>query len=358
MANQRNNILVIYTGGTIGMIEDSLTGALKPFDFDHLTDLMPELNRINCTIDTVAFEDHMDSSNMHPQVWLRIANIIKTHYESHDGFVVLHGSDTMAYTASGLSFAFEHLRKPIILTGSQLPMGVLRTDGKENFITAIEIASARNESGQPMVPEVAIYFEYKLLRGNRTTKYSSESFEAFQSPNYPTLAEAGVHIKYNRPYIYTPGSDSELIINEAHNTSVGLVHLFPGISKEAIEPILLNPNLKGIVLKTYGSGNAPTAPWFIDLLQRASDSGTILFNVTQCQTGAVVQGKYETSARMNQIGVVSGHDITTEAAITKLMYLLGFGFEKEQIEYYLSCSLRGEITVPHGEKTSEIRSKI
>jgi L-asparaginase len=348
--------LVIYTGGTIGMMEDPETGSLKPFDFEHLTELMPELNRLNCDIDSVAFEDHMDSSNMHPEIWLRIAKIIERHYASHDGFVVLHGSDTMAYTASGLSFALENLSKPVILTGSQLPMGVLRTDGKENFITAIEIASDRDEVGHPRVPEVAVYFEYKLLRGNRTTKYSAESFEAFQSPNYPILAEAGVHIRYNIPYIYKPNPNKPLVINEAHNTAVGVIHLFPGISEEAIAPILLNPNLKGVVLKTFGAGNAPTAKWFIDLLRQATLNDTVIYNVTQCQTGAVEHGKYETSVSMDQLGVVSGSDITTEAAITKLMYLLGFGFKKEQIEYYLSCSLRGEITVPHGEKTSEVRS--
>ncbi len=318
--------------------------SLAPCDFDSLTAQIPELNKLDISISTETLEETIDSSNMHPRIWLFIANMIKEQYDAYDGFVILHGSDTMAYTASGLSFALENLSKPVILTGSQLPMGVIRTDGKENFLTALEIAAAKKEDGSAMVPEVAIYFEYKLYRGNRTYKYSAENFDAFHSPNYPILAEAGVHIKYKERYIYK-ANGKPLQVNTVHSTDVAVVHLFPGISENALKPILLNENIRGIVLLTYGAGNASTATWFIDLLIESIEQGKLILNVSQCQSGTVYQGKYDTSALLNEIGVFSGADMTTEAAVTKLMYLLGYDFSKQEIEYYLSCSLRGEITL-------------
>ena len=339
----KSNILVLYTGGTIGMVQESESKALKPFDFDHLTAQIPELKKMNCTIEAITLNNIIDSSDMDPDYWMDIARIIHKRYDSFDGFVILHGSDTMAYTASGLSFVFENLAKPIILTGSQLPIGVIRTDGKENFLTAIEIASAKKEDGTPMVPEVAVYFEYKLYRGNRTHKYSAEHFEAFHSANYPLLAEAGVNIKYNPNFILKPNG-KPLQLNPFSNTGIAVVHLFPGIHESIVKAISENDEVKAIVLKTYGSGNAPTAPWFIATLKDAIVSGKIILNITQCQTGHVQQGLYATSKMLKEIGVISGKDLTIEAAVTKLMYLFGQNLEIEAIKKYLSCSLRGEMS--------------
>ena len=281
---------------------------------------------------------------MHPRVWVELAKIIETNYSKYDGFVVLHGSDTMAYTASALSFMLENLSKPVILTGSQLPIGIIRTDGKENLITAIEIAAAKNKQGKALVPEVAVYFEYELFRGNRTLKYNSEHFDAFQSPNYPVLAEAGVQIIYNNNYI-AKASNKKLSVHKNLDNDIVVLNLFPGISKKITEGVLNISGIKAVVLHSFGAGNAPTDDWFINLLKQAIDKGVIIYNVTQCLEGRVIQGKYETSSQLQKIGVISGEDITLEAAVTKLMFLLGQKLPTSKIKNLLSQNLRGEITL-------------
>lgn len=336
-----SKILLIYTGGTIGMMQSHSTGALKPFDFKHLKNEVPELQRLPVTLDSISFKNPIDSSNMHPRVWIELAEIIEKNYSKFDGFVILHGSDTMAYTASALSFMLENLAKPVILTGSQLPIGIIRTDGKENLITAIEIAAAQKNK-KPLVPEVAIYFEYELYRGNRTLKYNAAHFDAFKSPNYPVLAEAGVNIEYKTNYI-RKASAKKLKVHKQLDNDIVVLPLFPGISKKITSSIIRTEGLKALVLQTFGAGNAPTDKWFIDEIKDAIKRGVIVYNVTQCLEGSVVQGKYETSSQLKQIGVISGEDITLEAAVTKLMFLLGQNMSKKQLEKNLSVSLRGEM---------------
>lgn len=337
-----SKILLIYTGGTIGMMQDPRTGALKPFDFRFLTKEVPELQRLNIKLEAASFKKPIDSSNMHPKVWVELVNIIEKNYDKHDGFVILHGSDTMSYTASALSFMLENLSKPVILTGSQLPIGIIRTDGKENLITAIEIAAAK-KNGKPIVPEVAIYFEYELYRGNRTLKYNSAHFDAFKSPNYPVLAEAGVNIVYKENYIQKKSS-KKLVVHKELDNDIAILHLFPGISKKITSSILNTQGIRAVVLQTFGSGNAPTEKWFIDELKSVIDRGVIIFNVTQCLEGRVIQGKYETSSQLQKIGVIGGDDITIEAAITKLMFVLGKNLSLEKTKKLLEHNLCGEIS--------------
>ncbi len=315
-------ILMIYTGGTIGMIQDTETGLLKPFDFDYLSNEIPELNKLDYQIDTFCFETPIDSSDMSPAVWRKIARIIETKYNKYDGFVILHGSDTMAYTASALSFMLQGLQKPVILTGSQLPIGIVRTDAKENLLTAIEIAAAKYPDNSPVVKEVAVYFEYHLYRGNRTTKISAEQFDAFASPNYPPLAEAGVHINYAFEYLRVP-EKQDLQVFDDFNTKIASVKLFPGIQPENISCLLQIKGLKAIVFETFGSGNGFTAEWFGDLLQEISRCGILIINKTQCLSGNVEQGKYATSSFFTQVNALSSGDMTFEATVTKLMFLFG-----------------------------------
>ena len=347
MNTQQENasILLIYTGGTIGMIENSETGVLESFNFQHLKEHMPELKKLGYGVSTIQFDPPMDSSEMGPESWTKIVKIIADNYNTYDGFVVLHGTDTMSFTASALSFMLENLSKPVILTGSQLPIGMLRTDGKENLITAIEIAAAK-ENGQPIVPEVCIFFENDLMRGNRTSKINADHFNAFRSYNYPVLADAGIYIRYDDRQIYHSVSRKPLKPHYLLDRNVAILKLFPGISPLVIESILNIPGIKGIVMETFGSGNAPSQEWFLNMLKDAVDRGIVIVNITQCSAGSVEMHRYETGHKLLEAGVISGFDSTTESAVAKLMFLFGHGLSPEEVKEHMNCSLIGEISIP------------
>jgi L-asparaginase len=342
MSSKKSSVLLIYTGGTIGMIQDARTGELRPFDFKGLTKQIPELEKFDLELSSIASSKPIDSSNMQPEIWVELARTIEKNYSKYDGFVILHGSDTMGFTASALSFMLEGLSKPVVLTGSQLPIGIIRTDGKENLITAIEIASSK-ENKKPIVTEVCIYFEYKLYRGNRTFKYNSSHFDAFKSPNYPLLAEAGVEISYNRNSLLKPRG-KKLKVHTSFDNKIAVLKLFPGINQNITSAIINAKGVKAIILETFGAGNCTTQAWFTAELKKAIDQGMIILNITQCLEGKVVQGKYETSSHLKKIGVIGGEDMTYEAAVTKLMFLLGQKLSASELKKQLTQNLRGELT--------------
>jgi L-asparaginase len=337
------SVLIIYTGGTIGMVHNPKTGSLIPINFKHITKHLPVLGNSGLKLESVSFNPVKDSSDIDPAFWVQMAEIIEQNYDNYDGFVVLHGTDTMAYSASALSFMITNLSKPVIFTGSQLPIGLLRTDGRENLITSIEIAAA-HENGVPVVTEVCIYFDNKLTRGNRTTKLSAEHFDAFSSPNYPPLAEVGLHLKYNYSQIKYPKRIKKLIVNKTFDNNVAILKLFPGINRNFVQAVMRTKGLRALIIETFGSGNAPTYKWFLDDIKSFIKDGGIIFNVTQCHGGSVEMGLYETSREMLAAGVVSGKDITSEASVTKLMYLLGKYKKNKDVLKYLSRPISGEMS--------------
>jgi len=343
MNSQTKSILVIYTGGTIGMKEDPETGALAPFNFEQILDEVPELKKFGFILNTISFNPLIDSSDITPEFWVKLANTIMENYTNYNGFVILHGTDTMSFSASALSFMLENLSKPVVLTGSQLPIGKLRTDGKENLISAVEIAAA-SSNNQPLVPEVTIFFENQLFRGNRTSKHNAEYFNAFRSDNYPPLAQAGINIKYNFANIHYHSHNPELVVHTELSTNVAVLKLFPGITPAVVDAVLESPDVKAVVLESYGSGNAPSSAWFLKRVKKAVEREILIYNVTQCNAGSVDMDKYQNGLLLKRAGVVSGSDITFEAAVAKLMFLLGKKYSFANLISEAKKSISGEIT--------------
>ncbi|MBR3414376.1 MAG: type I asparaginase [Bacteroidales bacterium] len=342
----QSKVLLIYTGGTIGMNRNPHTGALEPFDFEHLLHNVPELKQFDMQIDTYQFQPPIDSSDMSPALWIDLSHVIADHYANYDGFVVLHGTDTMSYTASAISYMMENLTKPIIFTGSQLPIGQLRTDGKENLITSIEMAAAKGADGRSLIPEVGIYFNGHLLRGNRTTKQSADEFNAFESFNFPHLADAGVNITYHHERILKPDFTRPMVPHFRLDNNVIIFSLFPGIREDLIRHIIHTPNLKAIVMRTFGSGNAPQSPWLLSALREGTSHGKVIVNISQCMQGCVAMNRYDTGYHLKEAGVVSGYDSTVESAVTKLMFLQSRYDDPETVRAMMNRSIRGEITLP------------
>ncbi len=340
----RPKILIIYTGGTIGMIEDPATHALRPFDFTHLIENVPKVKMLDYEIDNVQFDPPIDSSDMNVEHWRQMASVIEENYGSYDGFVMLHGTDTMAYTASALTFMLQNLNKPVIITGSQLPIGEVRTDGEENLITALQIAASREPDGRSTVREVAILFENYLWRGCRATKRSADNFNAFKSNNYPPLAHIGLGIDYDRKALARHTTDKPLHVHYGLDSNISVITLHPGLNEYHLRHALSTPGLKGVVMRSYGAGNAPTAQWFMDALAEALAKGIVVLNVTQCVNGPVRAGRYVSGDLLTAMGVISGHDITFEAAITKMMHLFGSGLDKAEVRRRLAVPVAGEMT--------------
>ncbi|WP_353183982.1 type I asparaginase [Parapedobacter lycopersici] len=337
-----NNVFVIYTGGTIGMVRDEQTGTFIPFDFDLIAKNIPELARLNYNLRVHSFTPIIDSSNMTPAIWLEMASLIKDNYDDYDGFVILHGSDTMAFSASALSFMLDGLQKPVILSGSQLPIGEIRTDARENLITALELASAKKR-GKSLIHEVCIFFDNKLFRGNRSFKYNSAKFEAFRSPNYPVLVEAGVYLKYNNDALLN-NSGMDFQLHTRLDDAVSVLKLYPGISRQVVRAVL-ESDARSVIMETFGSGNTTTDSWFLDMLRQTIRNGKNILNISQCKVGSVELGRYETSKWLKEMGVLNGYDMTFEAAVTKLMYLQGEFNKQSDVAYWAEKNIRGELTV-------------
>jgi len=343
--NDKSSILMIYTGGTIGMKQDPVDQTLKPFNFNQIIQEVPELSKFAFKIDSYTFDPLIDSSDVEPALWKSIAKLIRDKFDSYDGFVILHGTDTMSYSASALSFMFKGLTKPIVFTGSQLPIGIPRTDGKENLISAVEIASAKDVNGHAIVPEVSIFFNSILMRGNRTRKVNAENFNAFISANCQSLAEAGINIRYNDNVIRHPDSwDKDPEIFTDLDTRVSILKIHPGITPQVVSNILCGPETRAVIIETYGSGNATSKSWFLDIVKEADKMGKVMVNVTQCLSGSVNMDLYATGKSLERAGVVSGHDSTTESALGKLFYLLGMSKNNNEIKEMLDMDLRGEIS--------------
>ena len=343
MKEKKASLLLIYTGGTIGMKMNPENGTLCPFDFSQILDEVPELGKFASKLDAVSFDPIIDSSDVEPVIWQELADIVSRKYDDYDGFVILHGTDTMAYSASALSFMLEGLTKPVIFTGSQLPVGAPRTDGKENLISSVEIASAKDPCGRAMVPEVCIFFDCRLLRGNRATKINSVGFDAFDSPNYPPLATAGINIKYNSPFVHYTTQPTFSVRTEL-DTRVSIIKIHPGITPHIARHLLCDPDIRAVILETYGSGNAISAGWFVDIVKEACDSGKIVLNVSQCLHGSVDMDLYATGLALKEAGVVSGYDSTTEGALGKLFHLMGISSDNSWVKRMLEENLKGEIS--------------
>ena len=341
----KTSILLVYTGGTIGMKQDPVSFDLRPFDFSQILEEVPELKKFGYTIDTYSFDPVIDSSDVNIEFWKKLTRLIEEHYDRYDGFVILHGTDTMSFSASALSFMLGDITKPVVFTGSQLPIGMLRTDGKENLISSIEIAASKDSDGHPMVPEVCIYFESQLYRGNRTTKYTAENFRAFRSANYPVLAEAGIHLKFNTSCIRYPKNWNQPLKPVYDlDPSVLIIKVIPGMKQEILDTLVSISGIRAIILETYGSGNAPSGQWFTDCIKKAVDRGVIVLNITQCQAGRVDMDAYSTGKSLKKIGVTGGSDCTTEAAVAKLFFLLGQYPDNETVVDFLKKNIRGELT--------------
>jgi len=336
-----SKVLIIYTGGTLGMVHND-SGALVPFDFSSILDHVPSLRQLQISLTVISFNKPIDSSDIKTEDWVDIGGVIQEHYDDYDGFVVLHGTDTMAFTASAMSFMLQNLKKPVIFTGAQLPISSLRSDARENLITAIEIASGRDGV---VIPEVCIYFDYVLLRGNRAKKVESLHFDAFESENYPVMAEAGVVINYNKAVIASQPVDKKLNFHSQFDNNVAILKLYPGITPQAVDAFFSIEGLKGVIMETFGAGNAPTYKWFIEKLKEARSKGIVIVNVSQCPGGRVLQGRYGTSQQLESMNVIASADLTLESALSKLMMILAEENDFERIRTRFKEPICGELTL-------------